>query len=372
MFSGKKECGYGKVPPIGVILVNLGTPDAPTKKALKPYLKEFLADPRVIEKPRWLWWIILNCFILPFRPKKSAELYKQVWTKEGSPLLVYSQKQKEKLEQKLTEYYASPCKVALGMSYGNPSVKSALEELRNAGCRKVVFLSLFPQYSATSSATAYDAIMRVFLRWRWIPDLRTITSYHDHPLYINALANSIRKSWQEKGKSEKLLFTFHGIPLQYFLDGDPYHCLCHKTARLVAEELELKAEEYIVTFQSIFGRDRWLEPATDKTMEKLGSEKLSSLTVICPGFISDCLETLEEIEGENKEIFQHAGGGEFRYVPCLNDSEDCIDLLFELIKENSHGWLIDKQNWDQPAVDREVNASKCAYEKLAKVTTNKT
>jgi ferrochelatase len=341
-YFGQPGFAHGELPPvapIGVVLANLGTPDAPDAPALRRYLREFLLDPRVIELPRTLWWLVLHAAVLPFRPRKSAALYRKVWTAEGSPLLVIARRQTAGVAALLQREVPVPVHVRLAMRYGNPSIRSALRELAGLGCRRVVTLPLYPQYAAVTTGSTFDAVAAELASWRWVPELRTVHSYHDEPAYVEALAASLRAAWTAAPPAEKLLFSFHGIPKRYFLAGDPYFCHCQKTARLVAERLGLPRERYEVTFQSLFGREEWLRPYTEDTMRALAASGVRSLDVICPGFSADCLETLEEIDGLNREIFLHAGGERYRYVPALNDRPDHLRLLADLLVRNLAGWI---------------------------------
>ncbi len=337
-FLGTKDFSHNYSPKVGILLVNLGTPDHPTTKHVRVYLREFLNDSRIIEIPRWLWKIILEGIILWTRPQRVAKLYKSIWTEGGSPLLVFTKALAMKTDIAATKKYGSQVKVSFGMRYGNPSVSSALRELKDQGCTRFIYLPLFGQYSATTVGSAYDALADELKKWRWVPDIRTINQFHDHPAYIKCLADNIRNHWAVKGRSDKLLMSFHGVPLRYVLAGDPYHCHCHKTARLVAEELGLSKEEYVVSFQSQFGKEEWVKPATDKVIEGLAKSGLKSLDVICPGFICDCLETLEEIEEENKEVFLHNGGEKFSYIHSINDSDAFATALLEICKDSLTGW----------------------------------
>ena len=338
LFTGTSDYNHRTVQPLGILLVNLGTPDAPTPEALKPYLKKFLSDSRVIEYSKIPWWIILNLFILPFRPKRSAALYQKIWMKEGSPLLVYSQKQLEKLRVALGKSLNVPFELELGMRIGNPSLEDALERLRQKHVKQLLVLPLFPQYSSTTTGTAFDAVADVLKTWRWIPEFRMVTTYHDHPLYIASLANSVRELWSRDGKPDKLVISFHGMPKRYFLDGDPYFCLCQKTGRLLCEALGLKDNEFLITFQSLFGREEWIKPYTDETLKSLARSGVEKVDVICPAFTSDCLETLEEIQEGSREIFLHEGGKQFRYIPAVNDRDDFIAALESVIEKNILGW----------------------------------
>jgi ferrochelatase len=310
---------------IGVLITNLGTPDAPTKKALRKYLKEFLSDKRVVEPPpaRWLWWFILNGIILNIRPKKSAQAYKTVWGKfgDGSPLLDISLSQRDKLRQNLGENY----QVELGMRYGNPSIQSALEKLKN--CKKIIILPLYPQYSASTTGSTFDEVSKVLQTFRVVPEIHFINNYCDHPLYIKALAKTTNLA-----DDEMLILSYHGIPKRYADNGDIYPQHCEKTTKLLAEKLGIT--NYKMTYQSRFGSEEWLTPYTDKTLQQLPKQGVKKVKVICPGFSADCLETLEEIQEENKEYFLTAGGKSFEYIPALNDNQEHIDLLSDIIKNN--------------------------------------
>lgn len=363
-FTAQTSFEHGEVPAIGVVVANLGTPDAPDTPSLRRYLRQFLSDPRVIELPKIQWQPILNLFVLTTRPAKSAEAYRVVWTDEGSPLLVYTRRQAEGIERILRHELGGRIEVEVAMTYGEPSVATALRNLREKGCRRILVLPMYPQYSGTTVASVFDAVFRELETWRWVPELRTIGGYHDEPGYIRALAASIRERWAER-EPEKLLFSFHGIPLRYFEAGDPYHCTCHKTARLVAEELGISKDRYVVSFQSLFGREEWLKPYTDETVTALGASGLASLDVICPGFAADCLETLEEIDVQNREFFEEAGGGEFRYIPALNDRDDHVRFLADLAQRNLQGWAVPAAEHDQRAVDREARASRERAEAMA-------
>jgi protoporphyrin/coproporphyrin ferrochelatase len=325
----------------GILLINLGTPEAPTAQAVHPYLKEFLSDPRVVEIPRAVWWLILNGIILNTRPKKSAAKYASVWLPEGSPLRVHTAKQTALLQGFLGERTKAPFVVDYAMRYGNPSIPSVLRKLKEQNCQRILIVPMYPQYAASSTATAFDGVLRELLQMRNIPALRTIKNYHDNPGYIKALANNINEYWMKNGRPEKLVMSFHGLP-QFSLDkGDPYHCECHKTGRLLAQELGLKPEQYFLSFQSRFGKAEWLKPYTTATLKELGKQKTKRVDVVCPGFVADCLETLEEIAMEGKEDFQHAGGGEYHYIPCLNERNDWMHALTDLVMDNLHGWLVE-------------------------------
>jgi protoporphyrin/coproporphyrin ferrochelatase len=316
-------------PSTGILVSNLGTPDAPTPAALKRYLREFLKDPRVIDLPRWKWIPLLELLILPRRSPKSAEAYAKVWTPEGSPLLSISKRQRALLEESLK------LPVALGMRYGNPSIAAALDELLAKGCRRVLVLPLYPQYAAATVASTFDALGDALKQMRTVPEIRTVRSYHDDPRYIGALARSIREAWEKGGPGKRLLLSFHGLPRRYVDLGDPYRQECEETARLLAAELGFKCD---LAFQSRFGREEWLMPYTDETLTAWGREKLESVDVLCPGFSADCLETIEEIDQQNREFFQHAGGGRFRYIPALNDRADHVEALASIARKNLQGW----------------------------------
>ncbi len=326
----------------GVLITNLGTPDAPTKQALRPYLKEFLEDTRVVEPPpaRWLWKLILNAIILNTRPAKSAEAYATVWDSEGpgAPLLNISQRQMDAIAERVRPHFQGRVEFALGMRYGNPSVASALQELKQKGCQRIVVLPLYPQYAAATTASTFDAVTAELQTWRWIPELRFINKYHRHAGYIKALANSIRDYQAQHGKPQLLVMSYHGVPQRYLDNGDPYHCECHVTSRLLAEELGLSRDEYRVTFQSLFGKEEWIKPYTDATMKALPGEGIKDIQVICPGFSADCLETIEEIGEENREYFEEAGGEKFGYISCLNDRADHADALADLVLQHTLGW----------------------------------
>lgn len=322
----------------GVLITNLGTPDAPTAAALRRYLAEFLWDPRIVDMPRPLWWLILHGFILRFRPGRSAASYRTVWTDEGSPLLSISKKQLEALRKELGQYLSGSVVVELGMRYGNPSIPSALEKLRAANAQRVLVLPLYPQNSCSTTASTFDAIATVLEKWRWLPELRYINQYHDEPDYVEALATSIRDAWNGREQPEKLLFSFHGTPKRFQTEGDPYFVQCHETARSVAECLKLPEDRWLLTFQSIFGREEWLKPYTIDTLRELGASGIKSVDIVCPGFSADCLETIEEIGVENRDAYLDAGGETFHYIPALNDRDDHIQVLANLVRKHTAGW----------------------------------
>ncbi len=351
---------------IGVLVSNLGTPKAATAAALRPYLREFLSDPRVIELPRWRWLPILHLFVLPRRPALSAELYRKVWTAEGSPLLGISQRQTEGIRERLAVRCGDEVRVELGMRYGQPSIASALARLAEQDCRRLVVLPLYPQYSAATTASTFDALFAELARWRWVPGLRTVESYHDEPGYVRSLVSSIRELWLRDGEPDLLLMSFHGMPQRYFDSGDPYFCYCQKTARLVAEELGLAPGRWKVSFQSLFGKEEWLKPYTDRTVASMPGLGVDRLDVVCPGFAADCLETLEEIDGLNREIFLHADGDRFRFIPCLNDRADHLDFLSALVGRQLEGW-----SSGLGPVDRERTARESARRAAERLSTTR-
>lgn len=329
---------HGTQQKLGILLVNLGSPDAPTPSAVRRYLAQFLADPRVIEANRFIWWFALHGVILRIRPPRAAKAYQKVWTENGSPLIHISKLQAAAIQKKLDTKFHGDVISELAMTYGNPSIKNSLETLRKKGAQRLLVLPLYPQYSATTTAAVFDQVTCALQSWRWLPEIRMINQYHDDSNYIDALANSIKKQWDENKRGELLLFSFHGIPLRYINNGDPYFCHCQKTARLVAEKLGLQTNEWKLVFQSRFGREPWLEPYCSVTLQELPKTGINNVDLICPGFSADCLETLEEIQMENKELFIEAGGKTFNYIPCLNDNDDHIDALCEILTTHMSGW----------------------------------
>ncbi len=328
---------HGSPERTAVLLVNLGTPDAPTPAALRRYLAEFLSDTRVVEIPRVLWLPILHGVILRVRPKKSAAKYASVWTPEGSPLAVWTAKQATLLRGYLGER-GHAVLVRHAMRYGNPSVASQLDALLAEGATRVLVLPLYPQYSATTTASAFDAVFAWAGRTRRAPELRFVNQYHDDPGYIQALARRIEDHWMVEGRPDRLLLSFHGVPERTLLLGDPYHCHCHKTARLLSERLGLKPEQVVVSFQSRFGKAKWLEPYTEPTLVALARQGVKRVDVACPGFTADCLETLEEIAQEARAAFLDAGGQSFHYIPCLNDRHEWIAALSAIAIRHLQGW----------------------------------
>ncbi len=325
-------------PPFGVLLVNLGTPEAPTSAAVRAYLKEFLSDRRVVDVPKWLWWPVLNGVILRIRPPRVAKAYASIWTDEGSPLMSISRAQQRALKAALAEEYGCDIPVALAMTYGRPSMEDAGRELRQAGAARLVVLPLYPQNSSSTTAAVHDRYARALAPCPHVPASRWITDYHQHPQYIGALADYVRRYWDEHGRPDRLMMSFHGIPKRYETKGDPYPSQCRATAAAVAQALELADDEWICSFQSRFGREEWVKPYTDHTLEEWGKAGVGRVDVISPAFAADCLETLEELEVENREVFMEAGGKEYHYIPCLNDSADHINMMVSLVRENAQGW----------------------------------
>lgn len=326
-----------KTPPFGVLMVNLGTPEAPTPKAVKSFLKEFLSDVRVVDAPRLIWWFVLRVILL-IRPKPVAKAYESVWMEEGSPLLVISKKQAAALLRQLKLDTTVDIPVELAMTYGNPSILSASNVLRSKGVERILVLPMYPQFSSSTTAAIYDKLSDLLKQCPHLPELRWIRDFHDVPDYINALAKSVEQQWLKTGRSEKLLMSFHGVPERYTAKGDPYERQCRLTADLLAEKLGLHKEQWQCCFQSRFGREEWVKPYTDKTLIQWGEDGVKSVDIICPAFSADCLETLEEIQVENKEYFLEAGGEDYHYIPALNDNQDHIEMLSQLIQKHSQGW----------------------------------
>ena len=356
LYRSVSQYHHGKENKIGVLLVNLGTPEAPTTGATRRYLRQFLSDRRVIEASRWTWLPILYLAVLPFRSSKSAKKYASIWTDKGSPLMVISRQQTTALQQQLDKLSPNVL-VELGMSYGKPSIEGVLSSLKNAGCNRILILPAYPQYAGSTIGSVFDSVSSEISTWRRVPHLRFVSGYHNHPGFIAALAASIRNHWDKHGKPQQLVFSFHGTPVASLHQGDPYHCQCHETARLTAETLKLKNEEWIVTFQSRFGPTQWLQPYTDKTLEALPKKDVRDIQIVCPAFSADCLETLEEIDEENREIFLSAGGEKFSYIPALNDNEHHIEFLASLVKENCDDWCRAQQRENDPAT-RQLRSEK--------------
>lgn len=365
LFTVEPDYDHSEVPAVGVLVVNLGTPEAPTAAGLRPYLKQFLSDPRVVEYSRPLWWLILNGIVLTFRPKRSAEAYARIWTDDGSPLLITSQKLTDAVAGRLGERFGTPVHCRLAMSYGQPSIPTMLDELEGLGCRRLVVLPLYPHYSSSTVASVFDAVVKELQCWRWVPELRTIHQYHDEPGYIDALAASIRRLWDAEGEPEILVTSYHGIPKRYFLNGDPYHCQCHKTTRLLRERLGLAEERVRVTFQSLFGREEWLKPYTEDTLRAMPAAGVRNVDVICPGFAVDCLETIDEIDYEYRHVFEQAGGERFRYVPCLNDGADHAELLADLVARNLAGWVESPAAYDSAGAAERARRTRARADTMA-------
>ena len=336
-FQQEPPYTHGQSARTAVLLCNLGTPDEPTATAVRRYLAEFLSDPRVVEIPRLVWLPILHGIILRTRPAKSAAKYATVWTPDGSPLKVWTQKQAAMLRGWLGEA-GHNVEVRFAMRYGNPSVASQLDALKAAGVTRILILPAYPQYSATTTASVFDAVYSWAAKTRSIPELRFVNHYHDDAGYIEALTKSIRAHWQSHGRADQLVMSFHGVPERTLHLGDQYHCECHKTARLLADRLGLGPEQYKLTFQSRFGKAKWLEPYTEPTLVAMAAAGVKRVDVVCPGFTGDCLETLEEIAQEARDAFTGAGGTEFNYIPCLNDSAAWIGALSAIAQRHMQGW----------------------------------
>jgi ferrochelatase len=336
-FNKEPPFSHGQAARTAIVLCNLGTPDEPTAPAVRRYLAEFLGDHRVVEIPKPIWWLILHGIILRVRPKKSAAKYATVWTPEGSPLKVWTDKQATLLRGYLGER-GHQVTVRYAMRYGNPSIPSVLDELKADGVTRVLILSAYPQYSGTTTASVFDAVANWGLKVRHLPEFRFINRYHDDLGYIDALHRKVRAHWMHHGQAEHLVISFHGVPERTLMLGDPYHCECLKTARMLAEKLGLSKDRYTVTFQSRFGKAKWLEPYTEPTLVAMAQKGIKSVDLVCPGFTSDCLETLEEIRMEAQEAFKHAGGERFAYIDCLNDSPDWIRALTHLTEQHLQGW----------------------------------
>jgi protoporphyrin/coproporphyrin ferrochelatase len=356
-YTGLAGHSHAITPSTGVLLVNLGTPAAPTAAAVRPYLAQFLGDPRVIEYPRLLWLAILHGVILRIRPRRSAHAYSRIWTEQGSPLRVLSEALAARLAASLASLRPSPIRVELAMRYGTPEVFQTIARMQREGVRRLLVLPLYPQYSATSTGSVLDAVADSVKRLRWPPELRTVNDYHDRPAYIAALADSVRAHWQQHGRGEKLLLSFHGIPERYLHAGDPYYCQCMATARLLREALGLAEGDAITSFQSRVGRERWLHPYTDETIRAMGREGVKRVDVISPGFAVDCLETLEEIAMQNAEFFREAGGETLSYIPCLNDGDAHASLLADLVLQHLQGWPEASMDYDGEAVRAGVAAA---------------
>jgi protoporphyrin/coproporphyrin ferrochelatase len=356
-FVGPDRTVHGALQRSAVVLINLGTPQAPTSAAVRRYLREFLSDPRVVELPRWIWWPILYGPVLALRPPRSAAKYAAIWTAEGSPLLVNSRRQVAALGAELARR-ALELEVALAMRYGEPSIGAVLHELRERQVTRMLMLPVYPQYSATSTGSAMDGVNHVLARVRDVPEVRWVKHFADDAGYIEALRASVAAHWERHGRGECLLMSFHGLPRRNLELGDPYHCECHKTARLLAQALALPPQSWRVSFQSRFGRARWLEPSTVDTLRSLAQGGVRRLDVICPGFAADCLETLEEIGIEGQATFLQAGGQQLRYIACLNDGAAFIGALADLVQRHVQGWPVDAGQHDQRSAEARRSAER--------------
>jgi protoporphyrin/coproporphyrin ferrochelatase len=323
---------------IGILLVNTGTPAAARAGAVRRFLRPFLSDPRVVELPRALWLPLLYGLVLPLRPARIARKYRRIWSSAGSPLQELSERLRTQLVTTLAQHVLAPLSVELAMLYSAPGVREALGRLRAAGAQRILVLPLFPQYCGATTGAVYDQVSAELRRWRWLPELRFVAEYHDHPGYIEALRASVAEHWRTEGRTVHLLMSFHGIPERYFRAGDPYFCKCQKTGRLLADELMLRDDEWSVAFQSRFGPSEWLKPYTSEVLEAMPARGVREVTVVCPGFAVDCLETLEEIGMENRDRFLRAGGQRFQYVPALNAGAAHALALADLIVEHCQGW----------------------------------
>jgi ferrochelatase len=350
-FTPEPPFAHGQAPRTAVLLCNLGTPDAPTASAVRRYLAEFLGDHRVVEIPRLVWMAILHGIILRVRPAKSAAKYATIWTDEGSPLKIWTDKQAQAL-QEIFIAHGEAVTVRYAMNYGTPSIASQLDALKAEGHTRILILPAYPQYSGTTTASVFDAVYRWGLQSRVLPEFRFINHYHDHPAYIQALAERVRTHWASHGQPERLVMSFHGVPERTLHLGDPYHCECYKTARLLGEALGLSKAQYMVTFQSRFGKAKWLEPYTEPTLIALAEQGVKRVDLICPGFTSDCLETLEEISQEAQEAYLHAGGETFHYIPCLNDSVTWVNGMHELCQSHMGGWPMQAADHQQLSKSR--------------------
>lgn len=336
-FRAEPPYAHGSAPKTALLLVNLGSPDEPTPAATRRYLAEFLSDPRVVEIPRAVWWLVLHGIILNTRPAKSAAKYATVWTPQGSPLVSGTHRLAARIQQRLsTQGHAVIVKTA--MRYGNPAIPRMLDELRSEGATRVLVLPLYPQYAAATTASVWDGVANWSAQARQLPEFRFVNRYGDEPALIRALADSVQRHWAAHGRAAKLVMSFHGLPERSLHLGDPYHCECHKSARLLAQALDLPKDAWQVTFQSRFGKAQWLRPYTEPTLKDLAAAGIKSVDVICPGFSVDCLETLEEIAQEARDAFLEAGGEAFRYIPCLNDNDEAVDALTQVALRHLQGW----------------------------------
>jgi ferrochelatase len=348
-FQQEPSFQHGQAARTAVLYCNLGTPSAPTAPALRKYLAEFLGDSRVVEIPKPIWWLILHGIILRVRPAKSAAKYASIWTEQGSPLKANTEQQALSLGAAMQKSGHS-VSVRFAMRYGQPSIPVQLDALKAEGVQRVLIVTAYPQYSGTTTASVFDAVYRWGLKTRLIPEFRFVNRYHDDPRYISALAHTVREHWAANGQAEQLVMSFHGVPERTLQLGDPYHCECLKTGRLLAEALGLRKDQYKLTFQSRFGKAKWLEPYTEPTLVAMAQQGVKNVDVICPGFTSDCLETLEEIQQEAQEAFLHAGGEKFSYIPCLNNNPVWIDALAAISLDHM-------RNWDLSAPDEKALAA---------------
>lgn len=336
---------HGGVAKVAILLVNLGTPDAPTPHAVCRYLKQFLSDPRVVEVPRALWLPVLHGIVLNTRPKQSARRYARIWSADGSPLKAHTERQARLLASHLRVQIRSPLVVEYAMRYGEPSIPRVLARLKAEACEHILVVPMYPQYAASTTASVFDEVARYLQQVRNVPEIRLVKHFHDHPRYIGALADLVREHWGQWGRPDQLLMSFHGLPQFSLTRGDPYHCECQKTARLLAGELQLADTQWRIAFQSRFGRLEWLKPYTAATLTELGNRGVRRVDLICPGFVCDCLETLEEIGIEGKETFLEAGGKEFHLLPCLNERDAWIRALAALAREHLADWV--SESWDE-------------------------
>lgn len=350
-YRGSPSFEHAEPERIGVLLVNSGTPDSPSTRDVRRFLGRLLGDPRVVELPRALWLPLLHGIILRTRPFRSARKYRRIWGEDGSPLLHHSRKLRDAVAQQLGQRVLAPVAVEIGMLYARPGVDEGLARLRDAGARRILVLPMFPQYSGVTTGAVYDQVHAELARWRWVPELRFIAEYPDQPAYIEALRHGVSAHWAAHGRTDHLLMSFHGIPDQYFREGDPYFCKCQRTARLLADELNLAEGDWSLSFQSRYGPGKWLQPYTDDTIESLPARGVRTLTVVCPGFAADCLETLEEIAIENRERFLAAGGERFEYVPALNASPLHSKAIADLVTQHVQGWTRGSLEWLGAAVD---------------------
>ena len=349
---------HGTTAKTGILLVNLGTPDEPTAPAVRRYLQQFLSDPRVIEIPQALWWPILNGVILNVRPAKSAAKYAAIWTSEGSPLRVHTERQAALLQGYLGERGIGPFALEYAMRYGSPSIAASVAKLKAQFCDRILLFPLYPQYASSTTASSQDEFFRALRSYRSTPAVRSIRHYHDHPGYIAALAQNVREYWSSNGRPDALVLSFHGVPRRTLSEGDPYHCECQKTGRLLGAALGLAQDAYSVTFQSRFGRAEWLRPYTAATLEQLARQGKARVDVMCPGFPADCLETLEEIAIEGKSTFIQAGGREFHYIPCLNERADWISAMADIALENLQGWVLPATGQTNPQQEAEMSKAR--------------